>query len=502
MGLLELPPELFLSIIEFAVHELGVCASMRTRLVCRVFAAEIPEALHRTRVIEEAVPFYYASKIPEVVQRYRSGKYYNSWNYQLSDKPIPYGYKSIRDILPQMLLIKHHPEVLARYFLYRVRTDRRGNIHPIVETIRQTVKEIARYYELDLNQEPEKAATLYQAACSCLALYRNQGVLLAFRGFPETGKEEEDEEEDGAGEKKGIFDDFRNAVPGNCLTVAAWLGDMDLIKEIELDAYNNPGDSTNDPSLFGRPLWAAAAQGHLEVVNHFLDRGDRDYGVVHARSGWDIFFGIDKLAVGVAAYMGRGSVVQALQQAQTLRQEEYLQHHSFWQLKDHEERAIVCAVQGNQPELLSLLLDRYKEGPWHSEYPGWEFTCSLTSFCLVISCKLGLHRPASVLLQHNANTLDTDFTPLSFLELAAISGNATLVKILLDAGAGLEPAKTTRGFTLKWQRDISFSRRKRKSALAEARYRGHREVERLIVEKMDELQLETMTCLATLFNDA
>ncbi|KAF2135346.1 uncharacterized protein K452DRAFT_363221 [Aplosporella prunicola CBS 121167] len=393
MKLLELPLDVFLTVIDVTVHELGVRGSMRARLVCRSFADAIPEALHRTRVIE-------------------------------------YAYTS------RLFLVSYRPEVIARYLLYRIRADR-TNIHPWVQTNCQTVQTLAKH--AGWAQDLQKVEMLYQASCSCLALYKGRGVFHALSV--------------GAGDEM----QYGGGTSANCLTVAAWVGDMALIKSFNLES--------NACSFFGRPLWAASAQGHLDVVKHFLNHNATENWLDTERGPWP---GIARSPLDVAAYMGRESIVRLFLNPR----------YNNTTVQSWEGCAIHSAAIGGHANILTLLIHHYKE----VKYP--DDIVKTLHASLIQSCRHGMHQTAQVLLQHGAKPIYTDVFPRTSLQWAAITGNAALVKMLLDAGAELEPA-TERHFPSGKKMGNC---RVWKDGLSEARDRGHKEVERLILERMAELQ--------------
>ncbi|KAF2137716.1 uncharacterized protein K452DRAFT_312102 [Aplosporella prunicola CBS 121167] len=393
MKLLELPLDVFLTVLDVIVLELGLKASMRARLVCRCLASAIPEALYRTSVIEQA----YA---------------------------------------PNMFLIMYRSEIVTQYLLYRTRTGRTCT-HPLVQTIHQTVQMLAQY--AGWKHDSEKVEMLYRASCSCLGLYKNRGVLWSFQRAPD------------------LLMEYEGGIPANCLTIAAWIGDIALIKHIGLEPSVR--------SFFGRPLWAAAAQGHLIVVKHFLDSGVMTK--MPDEENHDVF-NIASSPLQVAAYMGQESIVQLF-----LNPQYYNATVQHW-----ERSAIISAAKGGYPDILTLLIHHYKSVGYLDDL------MTTLHGGLIATCRLGMHRTVQVLLQHGAKPIYTDMFPRTCLQWAATTGNAALVKMLLDAGAGLEPATEpyfpngrTMPTKMVW-----------KDALSEAHDRGHKEVERLIRARMVELR--------------
>ena len=92
-----------------------------------------------------------------------------------------------------------------------------------------------------------------RSACDCLATNKMS------HAFPPTPHPQEE---------LWLGDSTKNT-PADCLALAEWMGDTDLLKELYW--------GSDPPSLFGKPSWAAAAQGHLEIVQFFLDEGALPY---------------------------------------------------------------------------------------------------------------------------------------------------------------------------------------------------------------------------------
>lgn len=280
------------------------------------------------------------------------------------------------------------PTVIGRYIHHRLSTDGPES-HPWISRIRETTQALTQ----KSNSEDDLARNeLFEwGACDCLALNRGSKVYGILRG-----DRDERHTEDGD-------------TTADCLTVAAWIGDMDLVKSL-----HNGSDKL---SIFGRPSWAAAAQGHLEILLYLLDEGALPYEP-HDQDGnpHDVWMS----AFSTAAYMGRENIVKMYLQ---------LAYYDLDTKADRLFRPVLAAVQGNQTHTLRTLLDRYKAGASPQEY------MRTIDFALVQACKLGLADSGGVLLDYGADIRETDGSARSCLQLAAMCGSVSVVKMLLDAGA-------------------------------------------------------------------
>jgi hypothetical protein len=260
---------------------------------------------------------------------------------------------------------------------------------------------------------------------------------------------------------KGEENDDKTELEGgnsvNCLALAAWIGDKALV-----ESYNQGSDP---PSFFGRPSWAAAAQGHAEIVQYFLDQGALPYEPTFIEGP---NFNLSRSPLGVAAYMGHEHITRL-----------YLQPSYYCsEVRHEEETAIYYAAQGNQPTTLKPLLEHYKENSTQQEF------LSKIDGALVWSCRVGAPLSVRILLDYGADVNESDPVPRSCLQLAAIANNVQIVKMLLDAGASLEPDKFIHRRTSARREEKP---RRQKSALAEAKLRDNKVIIELLEERQREL---------------
>jgi ankyrin repeat protein len=333
--------------------------------------------------------------------------------------------------MAEMTKIDHHFGVTTRYLHHRVSTD--GSVaHPWTAVIRKTSWMLIQHTKSE--HDPAKKRLLEWNACACLAA--NRGVT--------------------------VFDDFKRragdpmqsegGIEANCLAVAAWMGDFDLVKSLH---------KGSDPlSFFGRPSWAAATQGHLEILQFYLDEGALPYEPTYV-SGPN--FGLWRTPLAAAAYMGHENTVQLLLQ----------QPYYCSEVRDQEELAADFAALGNQANTFTILLDHIKAKITPKRFLG------TLDWALVCSCKRGAIATAKVALERGADVDGTDRGPRSCLQLAAISGCVPIAKMLLDAGASTEAPSSIRSRSTGRETPM----RKQKDALFEAKKRGHLEIVKLIEER-------------------
>lgn len=328
--------------------------------------------------------------------------------------------------------IAHHPNVIAQYLYHRLRTD--GSVtHPWITAIRQTCRMLAQHTSSE--NDPARVELLERSACLCLAVNRSANVFRILSGEPDSRTPSEDN------------------TWANGLAVAAWIGDMTLVQSL---------DQGSDPfSFFGRPSWAAAAQGHHDMLVHFLNEGAQPYQPI---SNEGSSFHLSKSPLGVAAYMGHESIVQLYLQPQ------YYSTH----MRLEEEVAISFAAQGNQPKTLKILLEHFKENSTPKEFMG------NIDGALIRSCRRGAFHTAQVALDYGADVNGTAPRSRSCILLAIISGSAPLVKMLLDAGASTESTDTIRHHST----GVYKRRMPTNDALTEARLRGRTEIVRLLETKL------------------
>lgn len=288
----------------------------------------------------------------------------------------------------------------------------------------------------NLQNDPARIELFEWSACDCLALDRGSKAYEILNG----NRDQRHVEDAG-----GTADD--------CLTVAAWIGDLNLVR-----SFHNGSDKL---TLFGRPSWAAAAQGYLEVLLYLLDKGALPYEP-HGQDGnsYDVWMS----AFSTASYMGRDNIVRMYLQ---------LPYYSLETETDRLFRPVHAAVKGNQTQTLRTLMDRYKTNASPQEY------LRTIDFALVQACRRGEVDSARVLLEYGADIHETDASARSCLQLAAMSGNVPLVKMLLDAGAvdGVNNEVRRRAF------GISKPGLYQKGALHIAKRRGLTAIVKLIEEK-------------------
>lgn len=334
-----------------------------------------------------------------------------------------------------LMRIGYHHDVIARYLHHRFHTDR-AVTHPWITTMRQTSRMLAQHTGSE--NDPARVEMLERSVCLCLAVNRGSDVFETLVEGSSEGKQLED----------GMW--------ANCLAVAAWIGDMALV-----ESFNRGSDPL---SLFGRPSWAAAIQGHYDVLLFFLNKGALPHEPTFVEGP---NFNLSKSPLAAAAYMGRESIVQLY-----LRPEYYSS-----KIRHEEATAISYAAQGNQVNTLKILIEH-----WRGDSTPQELLAELDG-ALVWSCRRGAPDSARILLDYGADANETDQGPSSCLQLAAISGSAPLVKMLLDAGAELEAAEMIRHRSS----GVLKPRRRRRDALTEAYLRDNTSIIRLIEEKQVEI---------------
>jgi ankyrin repeat protein len=259
------------------------------------------------------------------------------------------------------------------------------------------------------------------------------------------------------GDEKDDKTELEGGTSVNCLALAAWIGDKTLV-----ESYNVGLDP---PSFFGRPSWAAAAQGHAEIIQFFLDQGALPYEPTFVEGP---AFNLAKSPLGVAAYMGHENITRL-----------YVQPSYYCpEVRHEEETAIYYAAQGNQPMTLKYLLEHYKQNSTHQEF------LSEIDGALVWSCRVGAPLSFQILLDYGADVNESDTVPRSCLQLAAVANNVQIVQMLLDAGASLEPDKWIHRRTST--RPIEKPKRQ-KSALAEAKLRDNKAIVELLEERQRKL---------------
>jgi ankyrin repeat protein len=167
----------------------------------------------------------------------------------------------------------------------------------------------------------------------------------------------------------------------------------------------------------------------------------------------------------VAAYRGHEAILQLC------LHQRYCEFN-YLAKQDVIEGAYPATIR-NQTNTLRLTMEymrKVSRAPWVQYLP---------SHALVWSCERGAHLTAKVTLEYGANPNATDRTPRSCLQLAARSGSAALVKMLLDSGAHLNAAN----FIRTGRRREPGWLKAQPDAYTEASRRGYVTIVRLIEEK-------------------
>lgn len=393
MQLLDLPADVFRMVMASTVQQLGLRQSMRMRLTCHTFADEILSAVIATRVIEEVVLH-----------------------------------------VPKLVKTQHRLDIIARYLNHRVSTEKPIK-HPWIAAIRETSCSLAKHTKA--GNDAARLEFLEQNVCACLAAQHGSFV------FENTGKT--------------VIDPTRyeSGIAGNSLTVAAWMGDIDLVNLLRTDPETDP------LTFFGRPSWAAATHGHLDIVKFYLEQGALPYEPTNS-DGPE--FALRRSPLAAAAYMGHADIVQLY-----LQQEYYRSTDE----RPDEDLAVYYAAQGNQPTTLRLMLEHVRAKAKPQKF------LSMLDFALVCSCTRGAYEAAKLAVEYGADVNETDRRPRSCLQLAAISGNVQIVKMLLDGGADLEAAE----FDRQRSSGTKTQMRRQLDALREAKRRNYLTIVRIIEEK-------------------
>jgi hypothetical protein len=359
--------------------------------------------------------------------------------------------------------LKPHFDVIARYLHHRVCADG-PDTHPWILTIRKTCERLADHRTPSGHSLPLEE--IQTSACRCLAVNANDWV---FKGLLTTE------------ELLYHKDHLLGGKWENCLAVAAWMGDLKVVQSLLLTQA--PTDDESDtpldpPSFFGRPSWAAAAGGHLRIYQWFLKRGAMPY---EPPTSWnnDLVLGENPLVA--AAHLGHDSIVRAILAA------------GRPETRREVSKATKHAAYANQPQTLRTLLEDYRQHPDFSEAKLRGRLDYNLAFC---SCRRGAPESTRVLLEYGADPDATDYTPRSCLQLAAKSGDARTVRLLLEAGASLEAPGYRRNRIDpdidSDRRDMNQPKRRRRDALEIAKKRNWPEIVRLIEAKKREIEQSTV----------
>ncbi|KAK8087862.1 hypothetical protein PG997_002823 [Apiospora hydei] len=223
MQLLELPWDVFRLVIRAMVQDQGR-QSMKSRVLCRAFANEVLDAVIRTRAIEDIVE---------------------------ADETV------LERLRPRF-------DIIARYLHHRVLTDRRDDSHPWILTIRETSEVLARHMAPLGDHVP--LDRIEASACLCLAVNAGDGV---FKGLLQLKDHD----------RSYAKEHLQGGTAENCLAVASWMGNFALVQSLLDQNPTNSGAQTDpDPLyLFGRPSWAAAVNGNVDLFEFFLKRGSKPF---------------------------------------------------------------------------------------------------------------------------------------------------------------------------------------------------------------------------------
>ncbi|KAK8124260.1 uncharacterized protein PG998_000019 [Apiospora kogelbergensis] len=412
MQLLELPLDVFRLIILTIVRDQG-----------RAFSEEILNAVILARIIDDVVE-------PEEIV-----------------VPPPPPYIDVQRLEP-------HFDLTARYLHHRVRTDG-PDTHAWILTIRETSDLLAKHTASW--EDPVPLEKIQSSACLFLAV--NAGALVYHVILQSMAPPYTKEHRPG-----GMWE--------NCLAVAAWMQDLKLIRSLlDSNATASDADASPDPfSFFGRPSWAAAANGNMALWEFFTNRGALPFEPTYE---WTGFLHLGKSPIRAAAYMGHDSMVRMILQA------------GHYQAREDVDRAIQYAAYGNRPQVLMTLLEHYRHT--HGEA---DLQVLLDHSLVHWSCRRGAPDTTRVLLEYGANPEATNTEPRSCLQLATATGNAMTVKALLDAGAALEAPRfrLLRGIDIdSYRRELNTPRGKGMSALDLAKKRQYVDIVRLIEEREREM---------------
>jgi hypothetical protein len=287
------------------------------------------------------------------------------------------------------------------------------------------------------NNDEERDA-LQRIACDCLAAQKQSSV------FEQMNRDD-------------TFINPEDSIPNRCLVLAAWKGDLGLLKSLH---------TGSDPeTLFGKPSWAAATQGHCEALRYLMDNGAVPFNpsFIAVPS-----FHLASSALASAAYMGHEDTVRL-----------FLAHPYYSSEQPpvggwgEVHQAAEYAAQGNRAAVFRLLLDFIKSKDTEKEY------LATLDWSFVNSCKRAAVEAAKTALELGADINETDKGPRSCLQIAAATGNAQLVKLLLDAGIQIEAASVLR--VRASGRETVM--RKHRDALTVAKKMDFPEIVRLIEEK-------------------
>jgi hypothetical protein len=293
--------------------------------------------------------------------------------------------RTIEDISHSGLgIMRYQYNILARYIHHRI-SARGPVLHGWIPHIRLTVQKLLSLKGQGSSVSREELE--WEACASKAAVEGAHAILFMRTDERPISKVENDTEED-------------------CLALAAWIGDFDLVKSLH--------KGTNLETFFGTPSWAAARRGHVEIVRYCLEH----------RAELTPTDGL-MTSIGAAASMGHEKVVQL-----------YLDLPEFnVEGRPDVISAVHRAAKENQVTTYKMLLAHAKRVDTHYNY------VKALDHSFVYACKRGALDTAKLALEYGANIEQTDAGPRNCLQNAAISGNVELVKMLLEGGASVFPAE-------------------------------------------------------------
>ncbi|KAL3427595.1 nacht and ankyrin domain protein [Phlyctema vagabunda] len=208
-----------------------------------------------------------------------------------------------------------------------------------------------------------------------------------------------------------------DAVEDHLLTAAAWIGDLELVKNLAW-SFIRRGRSINPVSHYMfTPLWAAARNGHASIVSWLLKKGVKDKIFREPITSYDS-------ALCAACIGGHIKVVQLI-----LRQDRIIGGEEM-------KNALRATAINGQLSIMVILLYRVIEHFQRGEMDKVPVNlyCELTSV-LWLACQNGSTEIAEVLLGMGINPDRTDDAGgRTCIQIAAANGQAETVKLLLRHG--------------------------------------------------------------------
>lgn len=320
-----------------------------------------------------------------------------------------------------------YQKFIAQY-TYRHLTETGTYAPYYVPIIRQTIDRLVQHPAV--KDDPANCEYLARNACACKAAHSGSRML-----FPSPGERADQSEEE---------------LEANCLALAAWLGDMELVKSLH--------NGSDPESFFGRPSWAAAVGGHRDIVKYCLDHGASPYGGIKylvIPKGPNAFAG--------AAYRGHEDVVR-LYLEQPLFQfgecDDSAGRHAFltqqtveaggvgqdensqpkWRSTDLSNELFtpsVHAALGNQVKTLELLLEHARRVCGTCPKCQVSYEVALDGIFLA-ACEGGAKETAELAVELGADFAETFYRSRPCLTQAIQAGSLPLVKYLVEKANTLE----------------------------------------------------------------